>query len=58
MLGRDRGIGDNGGHGRVWAWVDRRLWGGVQEDCRREVWQGLVGSPLHQVSKDVRSQAD
>ena len=24
-----------------------------QIDCRSEVWQGLVGSPLHQVSRDV-----
>jgi hypothetical protein len=27
-----------------------------QIDCRSEVWQGLVGSPLHQVSRDVGSQ--
>jgi hypothetical protein len=53
MLGRGRGIGDNGGHGRVWASVWYR-WEG-QIDCRSEGWQGLVGSPLHQVSRDVGS---
>lgn len=26
-----------------------------QIDCRSEEWQGLVGSPLHQVSRDVGS---
>jgi hypothetical protein len=51
MLGRGRGIGDNGGHGRVWASVWCR-WEG-QIDCRSEEWQGLVGSPLHQVSRDA-----
>jgi hypothetical protein len=33
----------------------RRWTGGSGEgqiDCRSEEWQGLVGSPLHQVSRD------
>jgi hypothetical protein len=37
----------------VWASVWCR-WEG-QIDCRSEGWQGLVGSPLHQVSRDVGS---
>lgn len=53
MLGRGRGIGDNGGHGRVWASVWCR-WEG-QIDCRSVRWQGLVGSPLHEASRAAGS---